>query len=595
VVELFRLKCCKRFECATGCGGWSSIAGTRWLGVLFYVWLVLGLVFPTFGVAANAPGFRDVTESAGIADFRNVQGSATAKPHILEVMGGGAAFLDYNRDGNLDILLVRGSTIEKYRQDGGDAVCSLYRGDGQGHFADVSKQSGIASARGWGMGVAVADYDNDGWQDIYVTSYGRNFLFRNRHDGTFEEIAEKVGLKGGSWSTGVAFGDFDRDGNLDLYVANYLEYPIDRLPPHDSSCNYRGISVFCGPRGLAGSRDAIYFSDANHSFRDRAAELQIDTEKLFGLGVLISDYDNDGWPDIFVADDLSANQLYRNLGKGKFEEVALLANAAFSPDGVEEGNMGADFGDFDHDGWLDLYYTTSSFQNDELLQNNHDGSFTNVSNPSGHGASTYLYVKWGTAFADFDNDGWEDLFVVNGHLYPEADRFNLGLVYRQRPLVFINNHNKTFREAAVELGLSKPWKSRGLAVGDYDNDGRLDILINNLDDGPILLHNELPQQHWLLVNCVGTKSNRSAVGARLTLQTGNLKQIREIKAGSSYLSSNDLRVHFGLGTSDKADSLEIRWPSGLVERIEHVQADRVLTLEEGKSATPIASGSTTGK
>jgi hypothetical protein len=594
VVELLRPKCSKRFECATACGR-SWIAGTRSRGILFCVWLGINPLFVTYGISASTSGFRDVTESAGIADFRNVQGSATAKPHILEVMGGGAAFLDYNRDGNLDILMVRGSTIEKYRQAGGDPVCSLYRGDGKGHFADISMESGIAGARGWGMGVAVADYDNDGWPDIYVTGYGRNFLFHNRHDGTFEEIAERVGLKGGSWSTGAAFGDFDRDGNLDLYVANYLEYPIDHLPPHNSSCNYRGISVFCGPRGLPGSRDAIYFSDDSHFFRDRAAELQIDAEKLFGLGVLISDYDNDGWPDIFVADDLSANQLYHNLGKGKFEEVALLANAAFSPDGVEEGNMGADFGDFDHDGWLDLYYTTSSFQNDELLQNNHDGSFTNVSNPSGHGASTYLYVKWGTAFADLDNDGWEDLFVVNGHLYPEADRFNLGLVYRQRPLVFINNRNKTFREAAVELGLSKPWKSRGLALGDYDNDGRLDILINNLDDGPKLLHNELPQQHWLLVNCVGTKSNRSAVGARLTLQTRNLKQIREIKAGASYLSCNDLRVHFGLGSSNKAESLEIRWPSGLVEHIENVPADRVLTLEEGKSATPITAGSSTRK
>ncbi|HEY3936351.1 MAG TPA: CRTAC1 family protein [Bryobacteraceae bacterium] len=540
---------------------------------------------PASAVAVGPPKLVDVTGKAGLANFRNVQGGSEAKPHILEVMGGGAAFLDYNNDGNLDILLVRGSTIEKYRRDGGDPVCSLYRGDGKGHFVDVTKEAGLTDSLGWGMGVAIADYDNDGWQDIYITGYGRNFLFHNRHNGTFEEVAEKAGVKGEGWSMGAAFGDFDRDGNLDLYVAKYLEYPLGHLPVHDSSCNYRGISVFCGPRGLPGSRDAIYFGDGKGHFRDRTAELQIDPQKLYGLGVLIADYDNDGWPDIFVTNDLSPNLLYHNLGKGKFEEVALAASAAFSPDGVEEGNMGADFGDFDHDGWLDLYYTTSSFQNDELLENNHDGTFTNVTNPAGHGASTYSFVKWGTSFADLDNDGWEDLFVVNGHLYPEADKFDLGLVYKQRPLVFLNNHNSTFREVGLSLGLSQRWKSRGLAVGDYDNDGRLDLLINNLDDGPILLHNEMPQQHWLLVRCVGTKSNRSAVGARLTLKAGDLQQIREIKAGMSYLSSNDLRVHFGLGAHDKVDSLDVRWPSGLVERIRNIQADQILILEEGRSAT----------
>ena len=536
--------------------------------------------------AADGPAkIVDVTERSGIAGFRNVQGDPIQKPHILEVMGGGAAFLDYDNDGNLDILLVRGSTIDQYRQHGGDPVCALYRGNGKGQFVDVSQKSGLSAAHGWGMGVAVADYDNDGWQDILVTGYGRIFLFHNKRDGTFEEVAEKAGIKGSGWYMGAAFGDFDRDGHLDLYIAKYLEYPLDHIPPHTSACNYRGISVFCGPRGLPGTRDEIYFSDGAGHFRDRSAELQIDPDKQYGLGVLIADYDNDGWPDIFVADDLSPNQLYHNLGKGKFEEVALTANAAFSADGVEEGNMGADYGDYDHDGWLDLYYTTSSFQTDELLQNNHDGTFTNVSNPSGHGASTYSFVKWGTSFADIDNDGWEDLFVVNGHLYPEADKFDLGLVYRQRPLVFFNTHNNKFREAGLELGLSQQWKSRGLAVGDYDNDGRLDFLVNNLDDAPVLLHNELPKQHWLLVRCVGTQSNKSAVGARLTLRSGDLQQTREIKAGLSYLSSNDLRVHFGLGSHDHADSLEIRWPSGLVERMQDVRADQILNIEEGKLST----------
>jgi enediyne biosynthesis protein E4 len=546
--------------------------------------------------SASAFGFVDVTAKAGLSHFRNVQGDSNAKPHILEVMGGGAAFLDFNKDGNLDVLLVRGSTIEQERSRGGDPVCALYRGDGHGNFVDVTKEAGLGDSRGWGMGVAIADYDNDGWPDIYVTGFGRNFLFHNRHDGTFEEVAEKAGVKGGGWSMGAAFGDFDRDGNLDLYVANYLEYPLDHLPPHDSSCNYRGISVFCGPRGLPGSRDAIYFGDGHGHFSDRTAELQVDPQKLYGLGVVIADYDNDGWPDIFVTNDLSPNLLYHNLGKGKFEEIALSANAAFSPDGIEEGNMGADFGDFDNDGWLDLYYTTSSFQNDELLQNNRDGTFTNITNQAGHGASTYSFVKWGTSFADLDNDGWEDLFVVNGHLYPEADKFDLGLVYKQRPLIFLNNRNRTFREVGRDLGLIQQWKSRGAAVGDYDNDGRLDLIINNLDEGPILLHNEMPKQHWLLIRCIGVSSNRSAVGARLVLHAGELQQIREIKAGASYLSSNDLRVQFGLGGHEKADWLEVRWPSGLVERIQDVRADQILTLEEGTSTgSPPRSANSGGK
>ena len=533
---------------------------------------------------SNPPGFVNVTTQAGLAGFRNVQGGdPDTKPHIIEVMGGGAAFLDYNNDGNLDILLVRGSGIDNFRRNGGDPVCALYRGDGKGHFEDVTRAAGLADAKGWGMGVAIADYDNDGWQDIYVTGYGRNFLFHNRGNGTFEELAAKAGVQDGRWSMGAAFGDFDRDGHLDLYVANYLEYPLDHLPVRDSSCNYRGFSVFCGPRGLPGARDAIYMNDGKGHFRDAAAELDIDPRKLYGLGVVVSDVDNDGWPDIFVANDLTGNLLYHNLGKGKFEESGVTAGVAFSEDGIEQGSMGVDFGDLDNDGWPDLYYTNSSFQSNTLLLNNHDATFTNITNLAGHGSSTYLFVGWGMSFADLDNDGWEDLFVVNGHLYPEADKFAMGLEYKQRPLVFLNKHDKTFREVGERLGLTERWKSRGLAIGDYDNDGRLDVLINNLDGGPVLLHNEMPRTgHWLLVRCIGTQSNRSAVGARVMLRAGSLQLMREIKAGSSYLSSNDLRMHFGLGPHDIVDSLEIRWPSGRVERKSNIKADQLLTLEEGK-------------
>jgi hypothetical protein len=336
---------------------------------------------------------------------------------------------------------------------------------------------------------------------------------------------------------------------------------------------------------LARQRDALYMGDGHGRFKNVTAERNIDRDAKYSLQPVIADIDNDGWPDIFVATDLTGNMLYHNLGKAKFEETAVLAGVAFSEDGVEEGSMGVDFGDLDNDGWLDLYYSTSSFQTNELLANNHDGSFTNITNFAGHGSSTYLSVGWGVATADFDNDGWEDVFVVNGHLYPEADRFQMGLEYKQRSLFFLNQRNRKFREAGLEAGLARKWKGRGLAVGDYDNDGRLDLLMNNLDDGPVLLHNEMAgNKGWLLLRFIGERSNRSAVGARITLKAGNLTLTREIKAGASYLSSNDLRVHFGMADHQKADLIEIRWPSGTVDRLENVPAGRVVTVREGSGA-----------
>ena len=541
------------------------------------------LVGSAFGPHDTAPlVFTDVTREAGLASFRNVQGGLE-KRHILEVMGGGAAFVDYNRDGNLDIVLIRGSTIDSYRA-GGDPICVLYRGDGTGHFEDVTKDAGL-NARGWGMGIAVADYDNDGWDDLFVTGYSRNFLFRNLGNGRFEDVSVAAGVSETQWSLGAAFVDIDRDGDLDLYVTNYVDYPLDRLP-QAGSCTYRGFPVFCGPRGLPGLRDALYINDGKGRFRNVAVERDIDPEKLYGLGVVAADYDNDGWPDIFVANDLTPNLLYRNLGNGTFEEVALTAGAALSEDGIEEGSMGVDFGDYNNDGWLDLYYTNSSYQTNTLLLNNTDRStFTNVTSAAGHGQSTYLAVGWGTAFVDLDNDGWEDLFVVNGHLYPEADRFAMGLKYKQPPLVFMNQLGRRFVEAAARFGLRQPDTSRGAAFGDYDGDGDLDVLINNLDGPPTLLRNDGGNRnHWLRIRCVGNRSNRSAVGTRLTLRAGGLQQTREVKAGASYLSHNDLTVHFGLGTNDHADWLDIRWPSGRTERIENLKANQMLTVEEGRAS-----------
>ncbi len=542
---------------------------------------MVGLFLSTLAGELPHPIFVDITQESGLSGFTNVQGSPL-KQHIIETMGGGAAFLDYDHDGNLDILLVRGSTIESLRK-GGDVVCALFRGDGRGHFQDVTAASGI-NARGWGMGVAVADYDNDGWEDIYVTCYGPNYLFHNLGNGKFEEVAARAGVADPRWSVSAAFADVDHDGYLDLYVANYLEYDLSRLGQHSTPCTYRGFDVFCGPRGLPGSRDALFMNDGKGHFRDVAAERGIDPESLYGMGVVAADYDNDGWPDIFVANDLTPNLLYHNLGKGKFEEIAVLAGAAFDENGIEQGSMGCDFGDFNNDGWLDLYYTTSSYQTNQLAVNNKNGTFSLKSYALGHGETTWLYVKWGIFFADLNNDGWEDIFVVNGHLYAEADRFEMGLKYKQRKLVFMNQPGKAFRLGNDEWGaaVNQPDKSRGLAYGDIDNDGDLDVVINNQDGPPTLLRNDGGNRnHWLMVRCIGRDSNRSAIGTRVLLRSGKLQQMREIKAGSGYASQNDTRVHFGLGSTDQIDELEIRWPSGKIQKRQNLKPDQILTVNEG--------------
>jgi hypothetical protein len=552
-------------------------ASAKFWAIAFLAWA---------GLAEHrAPALVDVTAESGLGGFINVQGSP-AKNHIIETMGGGAAFLDYDRDGNLDILLVRGSTVERYRE-GGDVVCALYRGDGRGHFRDVTAQSGI-KARGWGMGVVVGDYDNDGWDDIYVTGYGPNYLFRNRGDRTFTEVGVQAGVQDPRWSVGAAFADIDRDGDLDLYVCNYLEYDLERLPKRNAFCTYRGFDVFCGPRGLPGSRDALFLNDGKGKFRDVTTERGIDPERLYGMGVVFGDYDNDGWPDIFVANDLTPNLLYHNRGKGEFEELAVPAGIAFDENGIEEGSMGADFGDFNNDGWLDLHFTNSSYQTNQLAVNGANGNFILKSHPLGLGEITWLYVGWGTFFADLDNDGWQDVFVVNGHLYPEADRFDMGLKYKQRKLLFMNQAGKKFREAGAEWGpaMIQPENSRGAAFGDYDNDGDLDVLVNNLDARPTLLRNDGgDRNHWLIVHCLGKEGNRSAVGTRLVLRAAKTEQIREIKSGTSYASHNDMRAHFGLGSIDRIDELEIRWPSGKVEKRQNVKPDQILVVDEGKQGS----------
>jgi len=562
----------------------SSDSTARRLRLAMFL-LLLPLVFVALHSAIHLtdpknPIFVDVTREAGLAGFRNVQGSSS-KQHIVETMGGGCAFLDYDRDGNLDILLVRGSTVEQFPK-GGDPVCALFRGDGQGHFQDVTAAAGLSS-KGWGMGVAIGDVDNDGWEDVYITCYGPNRLFRNLGNGKFEEVGEASGVADPRWSVGASFADIDHDGDLDLYVANYVAYDLNRQPSGGAPCTYRGFNVFCGPRGLPGSRDALFLNDGKGHFKDVAEERDIDPDALYGMGTVIADYDNDGWPDIFVANDLTPNLLYHNVGGGRFEETGILASVAFDENGVEEGSMGADFGDFNNDGWLDLYYTNSSYQTNQLAINNQKSAFSLRSYALGHGESTFLYVGWGTFWGDLDNDGWEDIFVVNGHLYADADRFDMGLKYKQRKLLFMNLAGKMFKESAASWGavLSQPDNSRGLAYGDYDNDGDLDVLINNQDAAPVLLRNDGGNRNaWLSVQLAGRQSNRSAVGARVILRSAGKEQVRETKAGSSYASQNDSRLHFGLGDLKQVDELEIRWPSGKIDKFSKLPANQILVVDE---------------
>lgn len=539
------------------------------------------------GVEPNLPHFVDVTHAAGLANFRNLQGSPR-KDYILEAMGGGCAFIDFDNDGWQDILLVSGSTLERYRK-GGDPICRLYRNRRDGTFEDLTERSGLLKM-GWGMGVVVGDYDNDGWDDLYITGYGRSFLFRNNGNGTFTEEGEAAGVAGrGKWSTGATFGDYNKDGFLDLYVTRYVHFDLENPPNRNTSeltCQFKGAGVYCGPRGLPGEADALFKNNGDGTFTDVTAAAGItDLEnKYYGLGVIFFDYNNDGFPDLYVANDSTPNYLYRNNHDGTFSDIAIEAGVAYSGEGNEQAGMGIDVGDYDNDGFLDIFKTNFSHDTSDLYHNRGNGTFEDVSWPSGIAEPSWLFLGLGTQFVDIDNDGWLDVFVVNGHMYPEVDKIDVGTSYYQRPLLYINKGGVHFEEVGLSAGgaLAKKYCSRGAAFGDFDNDGDVDILINNIVGPPVLIRNDGGNKNnWIEVKTVGHKSNRNGIGCRIQAVTGSTSQIREIRSGGSYLSSSDFRAHFGLGPARKVDLLKLTWPGGTTQVLRDVPVNQVLVVREG--------------
>ncbi|HWO36847.1 MAG TPA: CRTAC1 family protein [Candidatus Acidoferrum sp.] len=534
--------------------------------------------------AKSIANFTDVAEKAGLT-MQEIFGGIDTKKYIIETTGTGVAIFDYDNDGWPDIFLVNGTRLGT--TPAGPAPSNhLYRNNHDGTFTDVTVKAGLTTT-GWGQGVCIGDYDNDGWEDIYISYYGKNRLYHNQ-SGVFSEVAEKAGVAGSgkAWGTGCAFVDYDRDGRLDLLVANYVDFDLATAPAPGErpSCIWKGVPVMCGPRGLPGAKNILYHNKGDGTFEDVTAKAHIDrTDGHYAFSVSTLDFDEDGWPDIFIACDSTPSILYRNNHDGTFTDVAVTAGAAFNEDGREQAGMGSTIADYNGDGHLDIFKTNFSDDTSTLYRNNGDGTFTDATSAAGLGLYTQ-YLGWGTMFFDFDNDGWPDLILVNGHVYPEVDSQHLGSNYREPRILYHNNGDGTFTDISASAGsaITSAASSRGLAVGDLWNDGRISAVISNMNASPSLLVNQVhTPNHWVAIHLVGTKSNRDGIGARVSVKTAKRILVDEVRSGSSYISNSDMRLHFGLGASTKIEWLEIRWPTGLVERFADLGVDAIHTVKEG--------------
>ena len=533
------------------------------------------------------PQLEDITAKTGIT-FRHT--SDPSKKYIVESMSGGVILFDYDRDGWLDIYFTNAPTVEMAVK-GEKSPGVLYHNNHDGTFTDVTAQSGLTKPC-FAMGGAVGDIDNDGWPDLYITCLGGNLLYHNKGDGTFADVTAKAGVADGRWSTGAAFGDYDGDGFVDLMVANYVDFHLNDLPGFGNApnCKYRGIAVQCGPRGLKGAGDSLFHNNGDGTFTDVSKSAGVDDPNgYYGMGVVWADFNNTGRPDIYVANDSTPKFLYKNEGNGKFKDIGLESGTAVSEDGSEQASMGIAVGDYLHTGRPSLYVTNFSDENDLLFRNDGDWSFTDVSYASGVALPSLPYVKWGTAFVDLDNDGWVDLITVGGHVYPQVDTLPSGARYHEPKLVHYNQKDGTFCDASDQSGpaLQEKRVSRGLAVGDLFNDGNMDVVISDLDGGPMILRNRgLPSRHWVSFELAGTKSNRLALNARVKVVAGGMTQSDEVHSGGSYLSQNDLRLHFGIGAATKVDRVEIYWPSGKVDSLTNLAADQLYAILEGQGVVP---------
>lgn len=536
-------------------------------------------------VAPPQVRFTDVAQSAGL-DFRHVSGSAEKK-YILETISGGVAWIDYDRDGWPDLYLVNAGRWEDLWEGPPSARNGLYRNNRDGTFTNVTRAAGVAG-NGWGMGTVAADFDNDGWTDLYLCNYGPNILYRNNGDGTFSDVTAKAGVGDRRWSSSAAFADFDGDGWLDLYVTNYVDFDHRRAPP--PQCQYRGIEVHCGPKGLPPAADVFFRNNGDGTFADVTARVGMAAPASYGLGAVWGDFDNDGDIDLYVANDSMANFLFRNRGNGTFEETGLLSGTAYNEDGKAQAGMGVDFGDYDRDGLFDLFVTNFSDDYNTLYRNLGKGVFRDVAYTAAVAFPSWQYLGWGTFFFDYDHDGWEDLFVANGHIYPQVDRYQIGTRFAQRKLLFHNLGNGGFEEIAENslFGLAERKSSRGAAYADFDNDGDLDVAVNNMDARVSLFRNQGGHAagHWIVLALEGQRTNRGAVGVRVTVETEAGRQMREARAGSSYQSSHDPRLHFGVGSATVIRRLTVRWTHGTIQQFENVAANRRYALREGEQLTP---------
>jgi len=540
--------------------------------------------------------FQDISEKARITGWKHSMGGTPEKTFIIEENGSGVGLIDYDNDGWLDIYLVNGSTYEALKGNAPHPHAALFHNNHDGTFTDVAAKAGVTNER-WGFGVAVGDYDNDGWPDLFVSNFGKNRLYHNNHDGTFTDVAEKAGVTLGNWSNGPTFGDYDGDGRLDLFVPGYIHYDVNRPPLPGTEvtgfryCVFRGVNIMCGPRGLQGEPDRLFHNSGDGTFTDVSEKAGVADKALhYGITSLFADVNNDGKPDLIVTNDSTSNYLYLNKGDGTFEDASYASGFAFDENGHEKANMGLAIGDLRNTGWLDLYVTAFSDDYNPLYRNDGDANFSEVSYQYKIAEPTMPFLGWGDALIDYDNDGWLDIFVANGHVYPFVDKSTWGTTYAQRQLLIRNLKGARFEfvPPVKGTGLAGLYVARGAAVGDLFNTGRMDVVINQLDRPPVLLRNvNADTNHWIGLKLIGgAKSPRDAVGATVYLKAAGTRRRGDVLSGGSYASSHDQRVHFGLGGSSNVEDVEIRWPSGAVQHVALPRVDRFFTIEEAKGIVP---------